>query len=85
MTTSYPAGNTTSLYRKPCIRDKKLLWVTIRKCWSLSDFYEKIANFNARYSEVLLPGDLSRPIYTLLLTGYATDSNEKYIIAVLCE
>jgi len=33
--TSYPAGNKTSLSRKPCIADKKLLWITIRKSWSL--------------------------------------------------
>jgi len=26
-----------------------------------------------------------RPIYTFLLTGYATESNEKNIFAVLCE
>jgi len=33
--TSYPAWNKTSLYRKPCIAAKKLLWITIRKFWSL--------------------------------------------------
>jgi len=33
--TSYPACNTTSLSRKPCIRDKKLIWNTIRKSWTL--------------------------------------------------
>jgi len=33
--TSYLVGNETSLSRKPCIPDKKLLW--IRKSWSLSD------------------------------------------------
>jgi len=33
--TSYPVGNKTSLPRKPCIPDKKLLWITIRKSWSL--------------------------------------------------
>jgi len=33
--TSYPVGNKTSLYREPCIADKKLLWITIRKTWSL--------------------------------------------------
>jgi len=29
--TSYPSCNETSLYRKPCIPDKKLLWKTMRK------------------------------------------------------
>jgi len=33
--TSYPVGNKTSLSRKPCIPDKKLLWKAIRKSWSL--------------------------------------------------
>jgi len=33
--TSYPAGNNTSLYRKPCIPDKMLLWNTMRKSWPL--------------------------------------------------
>jgi len=33
--TSYPACNKTSLSRKPCISDKKLLLITIRKSWSL--------------------------------------------------
>jgi len=33
--TSYPVGNKTSLSRKPCIADKKLLWNAIRKSWSL--------------------------------------------------
>jgi len=33
--TFYPVGNKTSLYRKPCITHKKLLWITIRKSWSL--------------------------------------------------
>jgi len=35
MMTSHPAGNKISLYRKPCIPDKKLLWNTMRKSWSL--------------------------------------------------
>jgi len=35
MMTSYPACNKTSLYRKPCTPDKKLLWNTMRKSWSL--------------------------------------------------
>jgi len=35
MMTSYPAGNKISFYRKPCIPDKKLLWYTMRKSWSL--------------------------------------------------
>jgi len=26
---SYPAGNKTSLYRKPCIPDRQLLWITM--------------------------------------------------------
>jgi len=34
--TSYPACNKTSLSPKPCITDKKVLWNTIRKSWSLS-------------------------------------------------
>jgi len=33
--TSYPDGNKTSWSQKSCIRDKKLLWNTIRKSWSL--------------------------------------------------
>jgi len=33
--TSYPPWNKTSLSRKPCIPDNKLLWNTIRKSWSL--------------------------------------------------
>jgi len=40
--TSYPVDNETPLSRKPCIPDKKLLWITIRKSWSPSDFYKKI-------------------------------------------
>jgi len=39
--TSYPACNKISLSRKPCIADKKLLWITIMKSWSLNSFYEK--------------------------------------------
>jgi len=39
--TSYPACNKTSLSRKPRIADKKLLWITIMKYWSLSNFYKK--------------------------------------------
>jgi len=35
MMTSYPACNKTLLSQKPCIRDTKLLWNTIRKLWSL--------------------------------------------------
>jgi len=42
---SCPIGNKTSLSRKPCIADKKLLWITIMKSWSLSNFfYKKTAN-----------------------------------------
>jgi len=33
--TSYPVGNKTSLSQKPCIAHKKLLWITIRKSYSL--------------------------------------------------
>jgi len=33
--TSFPVCNKTSLSRKPCIPDKKLLWNAIRKSWSL--------------------------------------------------
>jgi len=33
--TSFPACNKTSSSRKPCIVDKKLLWITIKKSWSL--------------------------------------------------
>jgi len=33
--TSYPACNRTSLFFKPYIPVKKLLWITIRKSWSL--------------------------------------------------
>jgi len=43
--TSYPACNKTSLSRKPSIADKKLLWITIMKSWSLSNFYLK----NSKY------------------------------------
>jgi len=43
--TSYPVGNKTSLSRKPCITDKKLLWITIMKSWSLSNLYKK----NSKY------------------------------------
>jgi len=32
--TSYPVGNKTSLSRKPCIADKRLLWNVMRKSWS---------------------------------------------------
>jgi len=32
--TSYPACNKSTLSRKPCIPDKKLLLITIRKSWS---------------------------------------------------
>jgi len=40
-TLKYPVGNKTSLSRKPCIADKKLLWNAIRKSRSLSNFYIK--------------------------------------------
>jgi len=33
--TSYPACNKTSLSREPCITNKKLLWISIRKSCSL--------------------------------------------------
>jgi len=33
--TSYPVGNTTSSSQKPCMVAKKLLWISIRKSWSL--------------------------------------------------
>jgi len=33
--TSFPVGNEISLFQKPCIADKKLLWITFRKSWSL--------------------------------------------------
>jgi len=33
--TSYAVGNKTSLSRKPCIADKKLLWNAIRKSWKM--------------------------------------------------
>jgi len=33
--TSYPVGDKTSLFRKPCIPDKQLLWNAMRKSWSL--------------------------------------------------
>jgi len=32
---SYLVGNTTSLSWKPCMVAKQLLWITIRKSWSL--------------------------------------------------
>jgi len=44
--TSCPVGNKTSLSRKPCIADKKLLWITIMKSWSLRNFYKKTTNIN---------------------------------------
>jgi len=34
-----PVGNKTSLSRKPC---KKLLWITIMKSWSLSNFKKQL-------------------------------------------
>jgi len=37
--TSYPPCNKTSLSPKPCIAHKMLLWITITKIWSLSNFY----------------------------------------------
>jgi len=43
--TSYPACNKTSLSQKPCIADKKLLWIPIMKSWSLSNFYKKNNNY----------------------------------------
>jgi len=46
--TSCPVGNKTSLSQKPCIADKKLLWITIMKSWSLSNFYKKTANINLK-------------------------------------
>jgi len=49
MITSYPACNKTSLSRKPCIANKKLLLITIMKSWSLSNFYKKkTANTNLK-------------------------------------
>jgi len=42
MMTSYPAGNKTSLYLKPSIPDKKLLWNTMRK-----SFYFRLYDFGA--------------------------------------
>jgi len=41
MMTSYLVGNKTSVSQKPCIADIKLLWITIMKCWSLSNFIKK--------------------------------------------
>jgi len=39
--TSCPVGKKTSLSRKPCIADTKLLWITIMKSWSQSNVYKK--------------------------------------------
>jgi len=39
--TSCPVGNNTSISRKPCISDIKLLWITIMKSLSPSNFYKK--------------------------------------------
>jgi len=39
--TSYPVGNKTSLSRKPCVPDKRLLRKAIRKSWSLSELVMK--------------------------------------------
>jgi len=39
--TFFPVGNKTSLSWKPGIADKTLLWITILKSWSLSNFYNK--------------------------------------------
>jgi len=36
---SCPVGNKTSISQKPCIADKKSLWITIMKSWSISHFY----------------------------------------------
>jgi len=38
--TSYSVDNKTSS-RKPCMADKKLLWISIMKSWTLSNFYKK--------------------------------------------
>jgi len=46
--TLYPVGNKTSLSRKPCIPDKMLLWITIMKSCSPSNFYKKTANINSK-------------------------------------
>jgi len=55
--TSCPVGNKTSLSRKPCIADKKLLWITIMKSLSLINLYTKRANINLKnlnvYSQIL--------------------------------
>jgi len=45
---SYPVGTKTSFSLKPCIADIKLLWITIMKSWSLSNFYKKTANNNQK-------------------------------------
>jgi len=47
--TSYPVSNTTSISWKPCMVAEKLLWITIMKYWSLSNFYKKkTANINLK-------------------------------------
>jgi len=53
--TSYPVGNKTSLSRKPCIADKKLLLNTFVKSCSFIHFYNKTANGNFKnFSQVRL-------------------------------
>jgi len=56
--TSYPVGIKTSLSRKPCIADKKLLLNTFIKSWSLSNVYKNSANII--FKTVIVNGRVSR-------------------------
>jgi len=57
--TSYPVGNETSLSRKPCIPDEKLLWNAIRKSWSL---FLNFATMMVALSESIIKICLKRPL-----------------------
>jgi len=72
--TSYPACNKTSLYRKPCIPDKKLLWNTIRTSWSL------FQNPSLKSPEAPPAGEIPMTSYLAMnpryLTNHASQINE---------
>jgi len=43
--TLYAISNATLLSWKPCMVAEKLLWITIMKYWSLSNFYKKYITY----------------------------------------
>jgi len=55
--TSYPAGNKTSQYWKPCIPHKKLLWNSMRKSWLL------FQNTSWKLPEAPPDGEITMTIY----------------------